>query len=44
VALSKPDADSTFLNCQPEHIELAGGLGLGVWDDNKIERRMFELT
>jgi uncharacterized protein (DUF362 family) len=44
VALSKPDADSTFLNCQPEHIELAGGLGLGVWDDKKIERRVFELT
>ena len=44
VALSKPDADSTFLNCQPEHIEIAGALGLGVWDEKKIERKAIELT
>ena len=39
VALSKPDADSTYLNCQPEHIEIAGALGLGVFDDKKIDRK-----
>ncbi len=44
IALSKPDDDSHFLNCQPEHIEIAGGLGLGVFDDKKIERRNFELA
>ena len=44
IALSKPDADSTFLNCQPEHIEIAGALGLGVFDDKKIERKKFDLA
>ncbi len=44
VAASKPDADSTFLNCQPEHIEIAGALGLGVFDDKKIERKKFDLA
>jgi len=44
VALSKPDPDSTFLNCQPEHIEIAGALGLGVFDDKKIERKKIDLA
>jgi len=44
VALSKPDKDSTYLNCQPEHIEIAGALGLGVFDDKKIERKKFDLA
>jgi hypothetical protein len=39
IALSKPDKDSTFLNCQVEHIEIAGTLGLGVFDDRKIDVR-----
>ncbi|MBI3666780.1 MAG: DUF362 domain-containing protein [Acidobacteria bacterium] len=43
VALSKPDADSGFLNCQPEHIEIAGALGLGVFDDQKIVRKQLDL-
>ena len=43
IALSKPDRDSTFLNCQPEHIEIASGLGLGVFDDAKIERKIIEI-
>jgi uncharacterized protein (DUF362 family) len=43
VAFAKPDADSRYLNCQPEHIEIAGALGLGVFDDEKIERREFRL-
>ncbi len=44
VALSKPDADSTFLNCQPEHVEIAGALGLGVFDDKKIELKKLDLA
>lgn len=44
IALSKPDKDSTFLNCQVEHIEIAGQLGLGVFDDAKIDVRRVNLT
>jgi uncharacterized protein (DUF362 family) len=44
VALSKPDADSHYFNCQVEHIEIAGSLGLGVFDDQKIEVRRFALA
>lgn len=36
VALSKPDNASHFLNCQVEHIEIAGMLGLGQFADDKI--------
>ena len=43
IALSKPDKDSQFLNCQVEHIEIAGMLGLGEFDDGKISVRRFEL-
>jgi uncharacterized protein (DUF362 family) len=43
VALSKPDDDSRYLNCQPEHVEIAGALGLGVFDDKKIDRKRFDL-
>lgn len=43
VALSKPDRASTFLNCQVEHIEIAGSLGLGVFDDAKIQVKRFTL-
>jgi uncharacterized protein (DUF362 family) len=44
VALSKPDNDSHYLNCQVEHIEIAGTLGLGVFDDAKIEVRRVRLA
>ena len=44
IALLKPDADSTRLNCQVEHIELAGNIGLGVFDDSKIDLRQIRLT
>jgi hypothetical protein len=44
IALSKPDNDSHWLNCQPEHIELASFLGLGVFDDKKIDVKRFDLT
>jgi uncharacterized protein (DUF362 family) len=42
IATAKPDADSTFLNMQPEHIEIAADLGLGVFDDKKIDVRRFK--
>lgn len=44
VALSKPDKDSQYFNCQVEHIEIAGSLGLGVFDDTKIDVRRFALA
>lgn len=44
IAVSKPDGASHFLNCQVEHIELAGDLGLGVFDDKKIDVRRFTLA
>jgi hypothetical protein len=43
IALSKPDDASHFLNCQVEHIEIAGSLGLGVFDDDKIQVKRFTL-
>jgi len=36
---SLPDKNSTFVHRQPEHVEIAGALGLGVWDREKIELR-----
>ncbi len=39
IATAKPDPDSTFLNMQPEHIEIAADLGLGTFDDAKIDIR-----
>lgn len=44
IALSKPDNDSHFLNCQVEHIEIAGNLGLGVFDDARIDVKRFTLA
>ncbi|MBL8295948.1 MAG: DUF362 domain-containing protein [Bryobacterales bacterium] len=44
VALSKPDKVSTRLNCQPEHIEIAASLGLGVFDEAKIDLRTIEVA
>jgi uncharacterized protein (DUF362 family) len=43
IALSKPDNASHYLNCQVEHIEIAGSLGLGVFDDSKIQVKKFKL-
>ena len=43
IALLKPDADSTRLNCQVEHIEIAGNIGLGVFDDAGIRVERVEL-
>jgi len=35
----KPDRFSTFVHRQPEHVEIAGALGLGEWDRKKIDMR-----
>lgn len=43
IAESKPDPHSTFLNRQVEHIEIAGALGLGEWDEKKVDVKRFEL-
>jgi hypothetical protein len=34
-----PDQFSTFVHRQPEHVEIAGALGLGEWDRKKIDLR-----
>jgi uncharacterized protein (DUF362 family) len=44
IAESKPDQHSHFLNRQPEHVEIAGALGLGEWDDKKVEVKRVELV
>lgn len=44
VAEALPDAHSTFLRRQPEHVELAGALGLGEWNREKIDHRKVRLS
>lgn len=44
IAEAKPDQYTTFLRRQPEHIEIAGALGLGEWDERRIELKHFELS
>jgi uncharacterized protein (DUF362 family) len=44
IAEDKPDEFSTFLNRQPEHIELAGALGLGEWDEKKMDVRRLSVA
>ena len=43
VAEARPDKYSTFLSRQPEHIEIAGALGLGEWNESKIDIRRIRL-
>lgn len=43
IAVDKPDKFSTFLNRQPEHVEIAGAMGLGEWDEKKIDVRRVKL-
>jgi uncharacterized protein (DUF362 family) len=45
VGLAKPQSGSIqqSLNMAPEHIEIAGMLGLGLFDDSKIELKRFHL-
>ena len=38
-AEDRPDKYSTFLSRQPEHIEIAGAMGLGEWNESKIDLR-----
>ncbi len=44
VGEARPDEDSRFYRMQPEHVELADVLGLGVSDDEKIELQEIRLT
>lgn len=37
-----PDQFSTFVHRQPEHVEIAGALGLGEWNRAKIDLRQLE--
>jgi hypothetical protein len=39
IAEDRPDKYSTFWNRQPEHIEIAGAMGLGEWNESKIDLR-----
>lgn len=43
VAEDRPDKFSTFLSRQPEHVEIAGAMGLGEWDEKKIELKEVQL-
>ena len=40
----KPDKFSTFIHRQPEHVEIAGAMGLGEWDRAKIDLRQITAT
>ena len=44
IALSKPDEASHYLNCQVEHVEIAGQLGLGEFSDDKIQLKQVRLA
>jgi uncharacterized protein (DUF362 family) len=44
IALAPADAVSIFVRMQPEHIEIAGSLGLGESDEKKIELKSFQLS
>ena len=44
IADAKPDKFTTFLNRQPEHVEICGAFGLGEWDEKKIDLKKFSLT
>jgi hypothetical protein len=43
IAEAKPDEVTSIFNRQPEHVEIAGSLGLGVWDERRIDLRKREL-
>ena len=43
IAEAKPDEFSTFLNRQPEHVEIAAALGLGTWEERRIDLRLRSL-
>lgn len=43
IADDRPDKYSTFWNRQPEHVEIAGAMGLGEWNESKIDIRRIRL-
>ncbi len=43
IAEDRPDKFSTFLSRQPEHVEIAGAMGLGEWDEKKMDVRRIKL-
>lgn len=43
IAQAKPDQWTSFLNRQPEHVEICGAFGLGEWDEKKIDVRKIKL-
>jgi uncharacterized protein (DUF362 family) len=43
IAEDRPDKYSTFLSRQPEHVEMAGAMGLGEWDESKMDIRRIKL-
>ena len=43
IALAYRDDDSSFIRMQPEHVEIAGVIGLGVSDESKIDLRRVKL-
>jgi hypothetical protein len=43
IAEDRPDKFSTFLSRQPEHVEIAGAMGLGEWNESKIDLRRINL-
>lgn len=43
LAEDTPDQFSTFVHREPEHVEIAGALGLGEWDRTKIELRQAKI-
>lgn len=44
VAYAAPKEGGNYVNRQPEHIEISGALGLGVFDKQKIDLRRFTLS
>jgi uncharacterized protein (DUF362 family) len=44
VGEAEPDEDSVYYRMQPEHVEIAGALGLGEFEDEKIECRKVNLS
>jgi uncharacterized protein (DUF362 family) len=44
LALAYKDDDSVFVRMQPEHVEIAGSIGLGVADEGKIDVRRVKLA
>jgi hypothetical protein len=44
LALAEMDQFSQFVRMQPEHVDIAGALGLGVADRTKIDLREIQLS